>query len=237
MNDKDLDFLYFEDIVNQDILACEWIDVALSGRGLTPISENKEEKISIYPILIPNNENQKKAILEKDSWISGWEKIPDISEYNSIETLENESYYFENYGVKIVQFLCKSAYDSYTVRPDFIDEFGLVFDEKNRCYKNNKNEVIVKIFERRISVLTNFVKDYLFRKNLLLVRNFDCHRRLKVPSDISIGKYRDDKAIRTDEKSFYINLGEDKMYFDNKGFTDSIIIGKNIVFPSKMFCV
>jgi hypothetical protein len=234
-------FLWFEDITEKEISEDDFITVEMYEDELKKINELRSKSQSIHSYLVQNNLKQIKIVNNKESWISWRRDIMHVSKINSEEYEESKQQYFRADGINIEQFIWhKDSDENYTIHPDFVKAYQLVEDKENNTFKKDRIIVIKFSTPSKIEIKTEYMRDFLFQKNMCLIINYNCKRRIKKHYLETIGKKRKDKKIspiediQPTDKCFYIHAGEDEIYWKNKDMTDSELKGHFVVFPRRL---
>jgi|CXWL01.1.fsa_nt_gi hypothetical protein len=227
---SDLDFINFKDIINENNFSKEWSIVTAHDDKFETIENNHTEWFFIYSKLVTKKQEYLDIEFSIPEWISGWEFLKECSENRASFEPRNS-----NLGDMIVlkEFFCKCGSNKIQIDKDFIETYALTPNSDETILSNNE-EPIVKIESRKIiKIKTDYLRDYLDKNDSYMVRSFDCLRRIPIPPLTLIGHKRDEIPYQDYDKRLKVTIVE----FKEKStlVSNSRLLGKNVIFPQKLF--
>lgn len=230
----DIDFLNFDDYITKQPDRNEWIIITrrlLSNQIIQQSIYQIQEKWSTISAVMRNNKEYLQKIETKYDWEIEWMFV------NTYTKTENDCIEFDNdkieqLGIEIAPFIFeKHAVDecNFTIHPDFIKYYKLTMDGSQNYVDVNKITVVKFVKSNHIEIKSEYLRDYLYARNLVLVRYHEHNRSINKPAIQIIGKERESKVFKPSGWSIvFISIGTAMM---DSNRTVSMLRGKDIVFP------
>ncbi len=232
MNNKDdYGFLCFEDYIDKRSDNKEWI--VITRRILFDDSEGQEQiKWSTLSVVMKNDPTYIEKIRKKYDWEIGWDFVKPFQSTERNE-IEFDNYEIESNQIEIAPFIFeKHIADGmdFLIHPDFIRHHNLSCKGDN--YVNSAGDEIIRFVKcDHIEIKSEYLRDYLHSKNLVLVRYHEHMRRVNSLSSQLLGKETDQRIIPVQDGIFALHAGETLL---DKNKTSSMLCGKDIISPQLM---
>jgi len=227
----DCGFLCFEDYLDERSDNKDWI--IITRRMLFDDSEGQEQlKWSTLSVVMKNDPKYIEKILKKYDWEIGWVFVTPFhdTEGNEIEFDPSE---IETNQIEIAPFIFeKHIFDGldFLIHPNFIRHYNLSCRDDN--YVNSDGVEIIRFMKHNhIEIKSEYLRGYLYSKNLVLIRYHEHMRRVNSPSLQLLGKEKDQRIIPLKDGIFALFIGENIL---DKNKTSSMLRGKDIIFPQQM---
>ncbi len=228
---SEIGFLKFSDYFSANThLDLNWITV---GRLDEPSSN---DSFGIFSVMVPNNRLILKTILNNFEW----EQYTNFGNPYFFRNRSNPDVHFatnqseEKDGVLFEAFtILREFHTAFPARIDIIQNFvlyhGLYYDPKQEKYIEPITEDFVINYRNPcfVDIKSDYLKDYLAARKMVLVRYHDVRRLIKKPLSVLTGKNVGFNFVQVD-RNFSVTISQDIL--DNQA-TFSRMLGKDVVHP------